>query len=265
LHFKIVLLVIIADFKNLLKRWLSGLKYWFAKPTCLFITSWVRIPFFSNILVFYKKGFLICFKYLFLTIMFFSPLEQFQIINVAKICFGNFDFSITNTTIFLAIGLSSFIFVSYSVLSNTGNFYIIPGRIQGFLESVYLVIYGLINDNVGIEGKAYFPYIFTIFTFILTLNIIGLVPYSFTVTSHLIVTFALALTTFIGINIICASKHGKNMFSLFLPSGSSLFLALLLVPIEIVSYIFRPISLSVRLFANMMAGHTLLKVIVGFA
>jgi len=197
--------------------------------------------------------------------LFFSPLEQFQIINIAKINVGVFDFSITNTALFLVIGLGSFLFVSYSILSKTGNFYIIPGRIQGVIESIYIIIYGLLNDNVGTSGKAYFPYIFTIFTFVLTLNIIGLVPYSFTVTSHLIVTFSLALATFIGINIICARKHGKNMFSLFLPSGSSIFLALLLVPIEIVSYIFRPISLSVRLFANMMAGHTLLKVIVGFA
>jgi ATP synthase subunit 6 len=107
--------------------------------------------------------------------------------------------------------------------------------------------------------------IFTLFTFILISNIIGLVPYSFTVTSHLIVTFALALMTFIGINLICIREHGINMLSLFLPPGSSMVLAFLLVPIEIVSYIFRPISLSVRLFANMMAGHTLLKVIAGFA
>lgn len=123
----------------------------------------------------------------------------------------------------------------------------------------------MIHDNIGSAGKAFFPYVFTLFVFVLTLNLIGLVPYSFTVTSHLIVTFALALTTFIGINIICASKHGKNIFSLFLPAGSALPLAPLLIPIEVVSYIFRPISLSVRLFANMMAGHTLLKVIVGFA
>lgn len=197
--------------------------------------------------------------------VFFSPLEQFQIINILKLDILGFDFSLTNTAVFLAVGLFSFLFVAYSVLSKTGNFYIVPGRIQGVLESVYVVVYGLIHDNVGVVGKAFFPYVFTLFTFVLTLNIIGLVPYSFTVTSHLIVTFALALTTFIGINIICASKHGRNMFSLFLPSGSSLVLALLLVPIEIVSYIFRPISLSVRLFANMMAGHTLLKVIVGFA
>ena len=106
---------------------------------------------------------------------------------------------------------------------------------------------------------------FTLFTFILISNLIGLVPYSFTSTSHLIVTFFLAAMTFIGINIIGGQTHGVHFFSLFFPPGSPLGLAPLLIPIEIVSYIFRPISLSVRLFANMMAGHTLLKVIGGFA
>ena len=96
-------------------------------------------------------------------------------------------------------------------------------------------------------------------------NLIGLIPYSFTITSHLIVTFALALMVFVGVNIICVKEHGLHMVSLFLPPGTSLGLALLLVPIEFVSYMFKPISLGVRLFANMMAGHTLLKVIAGFA
>jgi ATP synthase subunit 6 len=199
--------------------------------------------------------------------MFFlaSPLEQFQILPIIGINIGNFDFSITNGVIILSIGLGSFIFVAYSILSKTQNFYIVPGRIQTIFEGIYIVIYGLLNDNVGPVGKSFFPYVFCLFSFILISNIIGLVPYSFTVTSHLIVTFALALMTFIGINIICVREHGINIFSLFLPPGSSMFLALLLVPIEVVSYIFRPISLSVRLFANMMAGHTLLKVIAGFA
>lgn len=195
----------------------------------------------------------------------FSPLEQFQIVNLLKIEIFGFDFSITNTTIFLMIAFFSFIFVTLQTLSNKGNFYIIPGKIQGIFENFYSLVFGLIQDNVGIAGKNFFPFIFTIFIVILTLNTIGLIPYSFTVTSHLIVTFALALLIFIGINLICANKHGKTMFSLFLPPNSSLVLALLLVPIEIISYVFRPISLAVRLFANMMAGHTLLKVIVGFA
>jgi ATP synthase subunit 6 len=197
--------------------------------------------------------------------LFSSPLEQFQILPIISIHLGSFDFSITNSAIILAIGLASFIFTLYSLLANQTNFYIVPNRIQYIVEVIYGVVYGLLNDNVGSVGKTFFPYVFTLFTFILISNIIGLVPYSFTVTSHLIVTFALALMTFIGINLICIRENGINMLSLFLPPGSSMVLAFLLVPIEIVSYIFRPISLSVRLFANMMAGHTLLKVIAGFA
>jgi ATP synthase subunit 6 len=199
--------------------------------------------------------------------MFFlsSPLEQFQILPIISINLGIFDFSFTNASIILGIGLLSFVFVLYSLLSEQGNFYVAPNRIQYIIEVIYGVVYGLLNDNVGSVGKSFFPYVFTLFTFILISNIIGLVPYSFTVTSHLIVTFALALMTFIGINLICIREHGINILSLFLPPGSSMVLALLLVPIELVSYIFRPISLSVRLFANMMAGHTLLKVIAGFA
>jgi len=199
--------------------------------------------------------------------MFFlsSPLEQFQILPLISLNLGSFDFSVTNATIISAIGLFSFIYVLNSLLSKNRSFFIVPNRIQYVVEVIYGVVYGLLNDNVGSVGKSFFPYVFTLFMFILISNIIGLVPYSFTVTSHLIVTFALALMTFIGINLICVREHGINMLSLFLPPGSSMILAFLLVPIEIVSYVFRPISLSVRLFANMMAGHTLLKVIAGFA
>jgi len=199
--------------------------------------------------------------------MFFlsSPLEQFQILPLISLNLGSFDFSVTNATIISAIGLFSFIYVLNSLLSKNRSFFIVPNRIQYVVEVIYGVVYGLLNDNVGSVGKSFFPYVFTLFMFILISNIIGLVPYSFTVTSHLIVTFALALMTFIGINLICVREHGINMLSLFLPPGSSMILAFLLVPIEIVSYFFRPISLSVRLFANMMAGHTLLKVIAGFA
>jgi ATP synthase subunit 6 len=166
---------------------------------------------------------------------------------------------------FLIIGVLSFVFVAYFTSSKKGGFFLRPGRVQRIFEMSYSLVYGLIQDNAGDKGKAFFPYVFTLFTFVLLLNVVGLVPYSFTVTSHIIVTLSLALITFMGINIVCACRHGRNMLSLFLPAGSSLAMALLLVPIEIVSYIFRPISLSVRLFANMMAGHTLLKVIVGFA
>jgi ATP synthase subunit 6 len=194
-----------------------------------------------------------------------SPLEQFQILPLVQLHVGIFDFSITNVTLILTLGIGSVIFVLYSLLSEEGNFSVVPNRIQFVFEMFYELIFNMLNDVVGEAGKNYFPYVFTLFTFVVTSNVIGLVPYSFTITSHLIVTFALALMTFIGINLICIREHGMNFFSLFLPPGSGIYLAILLVPIELVSYIFRPISLSVRLFANMMAGHTLLKVIAGFA
>jgi len=199
------------------------------------------------------------------SLMFFSPLEQFQILPIVQFSIGSFDFSITNGVIILGLGLFFFFFTLNSLLINGTAFAIVPNRIQMVVESIYGVTYSLLEDNVGKSAKSFFPYIFTLFTFIVVSNVIGLVPYSFTITSHLIVTLSLALMTFIGINLICIREHGINMLSLFLPPGAALGLALLLVPIELVSYIFRPISLAVRLFANMMAGHTLLKVIAGFA
>jgi ATP synthase subunit 6 len=130
---------------------------------------------------------------------------------------------------------------------------------------LYETISQLLFDNLNNEGEKHFPFISVLFTFILFSNLIGLIPYSFTITSHLIVTFTLSMSIFIGINIICLKRHKSHMLSLFLPANTSFGLALLLVPIEFVSYIFKPISLGVRLFANLMAGHTLLKVIVGFS
>ena len=192
-----------------------------------------------------------------------SPLEQFQILPVIPFSIGNFDFSITNSTVIILIGLSSFCFLLNALVNDKGSYNLVPNRWQVVVEGMYELIAGLLKDTLGGKGQEYFPYVFTLFSFILIANLIGLVPYSFTVTSHLIVTFSLAIMTFIGINLICVREHGHHIFSLFLPAGSSLPLAFLLVPIEIVSYLVRPISLSVRLFANMMAGHALLKVIAG--
>ncbi|MEL6929277.1 MAG: F0F1 ATP synthase subunit A, partial [Cyanobacteria bacterium J06600_6] len=132
-------------------------------------------------------------------------------------------------------------------------------------ESLVYVSASMLSDNVGKEGERFYPFIFTLFLFVVMSNLIGLVPYSFTITSHIIVTFSLAIMIFTGVNVIGFKKHGSEMLCLFLPGGTSIALAFLLVPIELISYIFKPISLSVRLFANMMAGHTLLKVIAGFA
>ena len=145
------------------------------------------------------------------------------------------------------------------------NLSIIPSRGQTVLESTYEFIAGMIGDNIGQEGMKYFSFIFTLFLFILIGNLLGMFPYSFTWTSHIIVTFSIAFFIFLGVTILAIYKHGLIKFiKFFAPSGVPKPMLLLLVPIEIISYLSRPISLSVRLFANMMAGHTLLKVIGGF-
>jgi ATP synthase subunit 6 len=196
--------------------------------------------------------------------MIFSPLEQFQILPLIPLKFGNLDLSFTNSALIIIIGCTIVLFLMNLLMPTDNGGALVPNRWQVILENIYEMISGMLNDNVGPRGQQYFPFVFVLFTFILTANLIGLVPYSFTITSHLIVTLLLATIVFVAVNIICAREHGIHMFALFLPPGSSLALAPLLVPIELVSYFFRVISLSVRLFANMMAGHTLLKVIAGF-
>ena len=199
-----------------------------------------------------------------------SPLEQFELISLLPMTFLNFDFSITNLLIINFIMLMFFITLVYFIGFNIKNldnksFYLVPNSWQIFVETLYDVVSQLLFDNINLEGEKYFPYISMIFLYILFSNLIGLIPYSFTATSHIVVTFTLSFSIFIGVNIIGFQKHKLNMLSLIIPANSTLFLALVLVPIEFVSYIAKPISLGVRLFINLMAGHTLLKVIVGFA
>jgi ATP synthase subunit 6 len=197
--------------------------------------------------------------------MLFTPLEQFQIISLFSIKLFCLDFSVTNLFLINILVLVSFIVLILFMSSNDKTFFFIPNNWQTLLETVYETVSQLLFDNLNLNGEKYFPFISVLFLYILLVNLIGLVPYSFTVTSHLIVTFALSFSIFIGVNIICVKLYKFEMLSLFIPSNTSFGLALLLVPIEFVSYIFKPISLGVRLFANLMAGHTLLKVIVGFA
>lgn len=198
--------------------------------------------------------------------IFLSPLEQFEILPLVSLYLGGLDFSITNETIILFI----IFFVLYTFKSSIVNqsdltVYIVPHRWQIIVETIYKTVLSMVVDNIGLQrGQYFFPLVFAVFFYVLCLNIIGLVPYSFTLTSHFVVTFALSLFLFLGINIICVRTHGIEFFSLFLPSGTSAALAFLLVPIELISYVFKPVSLSIRLFANMMGGHTLLKVIAGF-
>lgn len=204
--------------------------------------------------------------------MLISPLDQFRIFPILSGSLGNFDVSFTNSALILFIALGSFLFLSYLFVSpslylsvGSGSFLVPNNRWFLLIENLYLVISGLLYDNVGPKGQPYFPFLFVLFLFVLQSNLIGLVPYSFTVTSHIIVTFSLALIVFVGVNIIGINIHKIHFLNLFLPAGTALPLAFLLVPLEIVSFLSKPISLSVRLFANMMAGHTLLKVIAGFA
>jgi len=199
--------------------------------------------------------------------MFFSPLEQFEILPVFPITISFLDFSITNQTIMLSLIIFFLISIFFIVLKqSTNSLFIVPHRFQIVLELLYSMILGIVVDNIsGEKAQLFFPLIFTIFFFISSMNLIGLIPYSYTVTSHFIVTFSISFFIFIGMNIICVKTHKLEFFSLFLPSGTSVLLAFLLVPVELISYIFKPLSLAIRLFCNMMAGHTLLKVFAGFA
>lgn len=140
----------------------------------------------------------------------------------------------------------------------------VPGRLQSVAELSYEFVANMVRENVGPNGREYFPFIFSLFIFVLMANMLGMIPYSFTVTSHIIVTFALAMTVFLGITLIAIVRNGIHFFTHFMPSGVPMWLAPIIVPIEIISYLSRPISLSLRLCANMLAGHTTLKVFAGF-
>lgn len=197
----------------------------------------------------------------------FSPLEQFEILPLIIIRYGIIDLSLTNQTVFLFLTLIFITFFFNQLLKPSDNtLFVIPTRWQYFFEIFYNLILSMVVDNIAAKNsQKYFPLIFSLFIFIASLNLIGLIPYSFTVTSHFIVTLTLSLTVFIGINIIGVQIHGLKIFSLFLPQGTPVLLAFLLVPVEFILYLFRPLSLAIRLFCNMMAGHTLLKIFAGFA
>jgi len=189
-------------------------------------------------------------------------MHQFQIIPLIPLEIGGIDLSFTNSSLWMLIGAVISI-VGLTIASERKA--MIPGRLQVGAESLYHFIENLISDNVGGSAKQYFPLVFTLFVMVLIGNFLGMIPYSFTYTSHLAVTAGLALLVFFTVLIIGIARHGFHFFSLFVPSGVPLWLLWLVVLIEIVSFISRPITLSVRLFANMVAGHVLMKVIAGFA
>lgn len=194
----------------------------------------------------------------------YSPLEQFEI-NILFILKLNhvlgFDLIVTNSTLYAFLAFGFFLF---SILIVNYTLYVVPSRLQSIIELLYIFIFDLIISQAGLKGQDYFPLFFLIFGFILFSNLIGLTPYAFTPTSHIIVTFTIAFSCFLGFTILGFIRHGLGFLSFFVPTGVPVVLLPLMVVIEVMSYFIRPISLSVRLFANMLAGHTLLHIIAGF-
>ncbi len=190
-----------------------------------------------------------------------SPLSQFEIKRWVPIEIGDLDVSFTNSSTFMVLTVIS---VSVFLVLGMRHHSLVPGRWQSMAELSYVFIANLVKDTVGAEGRPYFPFIFTVFMFVLFGNLFGMLPYGFAFTSHIIVTFTMAFVVFLGVTLIALIKHRLRFFTFFMPPGVPMIMAPLLVPIEIISYLSRPISLSVRLFANMLAGHTLLKVFAGF-
>ncbi len=191
-----------------------------------------------------------------------DPMHQFEVHPIIELpTIAGVDTSFTNASLWmvLAIGLSSLFLIIASRRTS-----IVPGRLQLMGEMSYSFVANMVKENVGTEGMKYFPFIFSLFVFILFCNMLGMLPYSFTVTSHLIVTFALAATVFLLVTLVGFARHGVGFLKLFVPSGIPVVLLPLLVVIEVISYLTRPVSLSVRLFGNMMAGHTMLKIFGGF-
>ena len=190
-----------------------------------------------------------------------SPMEQFEIKRLVPLHLGGLDVSYTNSALWMTIAIALMLFFFVYGMRNRA---MVPGRLQGVAEVGYEFIAKMVGDNVGEGGKKYFPFILSLFLFVLGCNAVGLIPYSFTPTSHIIVTFAMAAFVFIGVTIIAFWKHGLHFLSFFAPKGVPIWLMPILVPIEIISYLIRPLTLSVRLFANMLAGHIMLKVFAGF-
>jgi F-type H+-transporting ATPase subunit a len=200
--------------------------------------------------------------------MVYSPLDQFKIAPLFSINFPSIGIDLSATNILVVSLLTLFVIQSFVFLIkeySTNSFFVIPSGWQNLIEKLYALVTQLLSDIITTGSEKYFPFVSVLFMFILSNNVIGLVPYSFTATSHITLTFFLAFSIFVAMNIIGFQRHGIELFSLFLPANTGFVLALLLVPIELISYLAKPVSLGVRLFINLMAGHTLLKVIVGFS
>lgn len=190
-----------------------------------------------------------------------SPLHQFEVKVLFPLHIFGVDISITNSAVYMAVAVVTILAL---FIMGTARQSLVPGRLQSLTELSYELVANMLEENVGAEGKRYFPFVASIFFFILFGNLIGMIPYSFTFTSQLILTFGLAFIVFMMVTAIGFIRHGLKFLKLFMPEGAPLIMAPILIPIELISYLSRPVSLSVRLFANMMAGHTMLKVFAMF-
>ena len=190
-----------------------------------------------------------------------EPLHQFEIHTLLPLHIRGIDISFTNASLFMVIAVvATTLFLGGGIIRSK----VTPGYWQSMTEMFYGFVSNILDETMGVKGRKYFPFIFTIFMFIFMGNVIGMIPYAYTFTSQIIVTFGLAMIAFGMATLIGFMHHGFHYFTLFVPKGAPVYMLPLIVPIEILSYLSRPVSLSVRLFANMMAGHTMLKVFAGF-
>jgi F-type H+-transporting ATPase subunit a len=191
-----------------------------------------------------------------------DPIHQFRIVDLFPVAhIGNTEIAFTNSAAFM---FAAVIIITAFLVIGTASRALVPSRLQSAAEIVYEFVATTVRSTAGSEGMAFFPFVFTLFMFILTLNFIGLIPFTFTVTSHIIVTAALAITVFLTVLVYGLYRHGLHFFNLFVPKGVPVYILPLIVFIEVLSFVSRPISHSVRLFANMLAGHITLQVFAGF-
>jgi F-type H+-transporting ATPase subunit a len=191
-----------------------------------------------------------------------DPIHQFVIEPIIPLEIAGLNLSFTNSSLWMLIAAT--VSCTFLLLA-TREKAMVPGRLQATAEIMYEFIANMVRENIGSKGRQYFPLIFTLFMIVLFGNVLGLIPMSFTYTSHIIVTGTLAMMIFFAVTIFGFINHGTHFLSLFAPSGVPFILQFLIIPIELLSFLIRPITLSVRLFANMMAGHLILKIFAGFS
>ncbi len=191
-----------------------------------------------------------------------SPLSQFEIKKIVDLNLGGYDISFTNSALYMVI--ATLAVISFMLFA-TRRKLLIPSRLQVIAESIYHFMFDTVKSSIGDEGTKFFPLVFSLFTFILLCNFLGMTPYSYTATSQVVVTLSLAMVAFITITIFAIVRNGLfGFFHMFLPSGVPFWMAPIIFAIEFFSFLIRPVTLSVRLFANIVAGHVLLKVVAGF-